>query len=338
MNVAIIKHSITISPTGGVKVQAEMWKKGLEDMGHQVELINIWNTNNWEEFDIILILEYSGNMIGYVHFLHSINPNIVVAPIIDTLVPAWKVSFASISKITKLLGLFINVRFSLIDIYNVKDKVKLFLVRSNYEKKYLKAIGVPDSKIAYVPLHYRVSPPSEMPQKEDFVFNVCLLADKRKNIERLIQASKIKKFKLVLAGSLRNDDEQKWLYNQISGCDNISYLGRLSDADLFDNYKRAKVFALPSINEGVGMVALEASTYGCEIVITNLGAPKEYYKGKAHLVDPYSVNSIGNKIMEALLGEVQYQPQLKEHIIENYNSKYCMSLLVNAFNTVINNE
>lgn len=27
------------------------------------------------------------------------------------------------------------------------------------------------------------------------------------------------------------------------------------------------------------MVALEAAAYGCEIVLTNYGAPKEYYGG-----------------------------------------------------------
>ena len=40
------------------------------------------------------------------------------------------------------------------------------------------------------------------------------------------------------------------------------------------------------------MVALEAAAQGAEIVLTNDGAPKDYYKGRAYLVNPKSVDEI----------------------------------------------
>lgn len=55
-----------------------------------------------------------------------------------------------------------------------------------------------------------------------------------------------------------------------------------------------------SLQEGVGMVALEAAAYGCEIVLTNYGAPKEYYGGRAILVNPMNVDEIGEAIMTAM--------------------------------------
>lgn len=336
MKIAIIKHSVTITPSGGVKVQAEMWKEGLEKLGHSVELINIWNTNNWQEFDYIIILEYSLNMRGYVNFLYSINPNIVLAPIIDTLVPAWKVGITSRNKFVKLLGRFFNARFSLIEINEVKDKIKLFLVRSNYEKSYLRALGIPESKISLVPLNFRITPPMVFPSKQNFVFLACLLADERKNVARLIAAAKKYNFKLVLAGNIRNNDEKTWLNRLITDAENISYLGRLSDEDLFEQYSKAKVFALPSINEGVGMVALEAAAYGCEIVLTKLGAPKEYYNGMAHLVDPYSVDDIGKTIVNVLNDKKSFQPSLRDYIINKYNQENCMKLLVKALESTKN--
>ena len=45
---------------------------------------------------------------------------------------------------------------------------------------------------------------------------------------------------------------------------NIEILGFVSDDELISLYNRAKVFALPSINEGVGLVALEAAVHGLQ--------------------------------------------------------------------------
>ena len=56
MKIAIIKPTETISPTGGVKVQGEMWKQGLEQLGHSVNLVGNWDNVDWKSFDIILFI------------------------------------------------------------------------------------------------------------------------------------------------------------------------------------------------------------------------------------------------------------------------------------------
>lgn len=123
-------------------------------------------------------------------------------------------------------------------------------------------------------------------------------------------------------------EERQWLYNLITGHDNIQYIGLLSDKELINWYSMCKVFALPSLVEGVGMVALEAAGRGCEIVLTNNGAPKEYYKGLAYLVNPKSVDDIGMKCVSALHGDKQ--PELLQFVRENYNMKSCTQQLINA--------
>lgn len=90
--------------------------------------------------------------------------------------------------------------------------------------------------------------------------------------------------KLVLAGFLNGEIEQKWLNDLMNESENIKYVGTLTNEELLQYYQRAKVFALPSIMEGVGMVALEAASNGCEIVLTDKGAPKDYFQGQAYLV------------------------------------------------------
>lgn len=335
MRIAIINPAVTISHTGGVKVQCFMWKDGLEELGHDVELINIWNDNNWRSFDAIIIMGYDTHSLGYTRFLHSQNKNILLAPIIDL-----TTSSNVIKRLNKFgkLGKIIGHRYGIPDdLYNIKnhtDFIQRYLIRSDYEKSFLNAIGINDEKIDYVPLHFRVNPPSSMPtNKEDFVFIACLLADERKNVKRLVESAKKYGFKLVLAGTLRNEKERNWLQSLIEDFDNIKYIGRLSDEELFSYYERAKVFALPSLNEGVGMVALEAATFGCEIVLTNIGAPKEYYNGMAHLVNPYDIDDIGNSILDALNGINNSQPELRNYVIKNFCSTRCMQMLESTINS-----
>ena len=64
------------------------------------------------------------------------------------------------------------------------------------------------------------------------------------------------------AGYLHGEEEKDWLRNLIGTAKNIEYVGTLSEDSLKDYYRRAKVFALPSYSEGVGMVAMEATDYG----------------------------------------------------------------------------
>lgn len=327
MKIGIIKPTETISPTGGVKIQCEMWKRGLEECGNEVTLVSDWDNTNWKDFDWILFVQFGGILRGMVNALYPINPNLAIAPIIDT--NFTNLQFKLLCRYYGSCRLKLSNIFH--DFYNVRNRFKLYLVRSEYEKSYVtKSLGVSEDKVKIVPLPYRVVPPKEMPGKENFCFHASLLADERKNVARLIKAAQKYKFKLVLAGNIRNAAERKWLDGMIAGYDNISYLGRVSDAVLFEYYSKAKVFALPSINEGVGMVALEAATYGCEIVITNLGAPKEYYNGLAYLVDPYDVDSIGTAVCEALAGKENRQPRLKEHIVKNYNWEKCNQLLYHS--------
>ena len=112
-------------------------------------------------------------------------------------------------------------------------------------------------------------------------------------------------------------------------------MGFVSDDELSLLYDRAKVFALPSINEGVGLVALEAAMHECNIVITNIGGPKEYYpSGLAQLVDPYNIDSIGRAIITAL-ADNETQPKLKDFIEKNYSVSNCTDILINFYSKVL---
>ena len=205
-------------------------------------------------------------------------------------------------------------------------------MRSKFEQEYIvKGLNVPESKCKIVPLSFNITNLKvNLEKKESFCLHISLLTDKRKNVKRLIEAAKKYDFKLILGGKLRNKEEVELLHSWIGDSKKIEYKGYLSHEEIMDLYSRAKVFALPSINEGVGIVALEAAAMGCDIVMTNLGGPKEYYKDMAKMVDPYNKDEIGNAIKNFMGGDT-FQPQLSHYIKSNFSQNHISNQLIEEY-------
>ncbi len=325
MKIGIILPHVAFTYYAGIPIQGRFWKEGLESLGHQVYLLNNWDQFDYDSLEYLIILGQGIYMSDIVNsYKRYPNIKIISAPIID-----WHKSLLEFKLRCKYLGWHKGGLIKpLHELYEVRNNVDFFLARSEYEKNIIsKGLNVDPSKIHIVPISLRFQelPEIDFSQKEDFCLHVSRLRDPGKNVTRLIEAAKKYGFKLKLAGTLHGKD-RKWLDNLISGSNNIEYLGRLSDTELLFWYNKAKVFALPSIIEGVGCVALEAAVYGSEIVLTNIGGPKEYYSGRAVLVNPYSVDSIGKGIEEAF-NKKKAQPELREYIIENYTLIACCKKL-----------
>ena len=331
MKIAFILSGAVIAPTNGVVSQALIWKYGLEGLGHEVTLIDMWNKNDWSDFDILHYFGFSIYMRNHIIGVSKINSNIIVSPILD---PDY-----SINRL-KLYANFGISKLNLTNPYhglsNVKDKIKLFFVRSEFEKKYMvRGFGVKSVHCTVVPLSFNIAPlPKKLIEKESFCLHISLLTDKRKNVKRLIEAAIKYNFRLILGGKLRNKEEVKLLNSWIRGHKNIEYRGFLTNEDMMTLYAKAKVFALPSTNEGVGIVALEAAAMGCDIVMTNLGGPKEYYNGLSEIVDPYNIDEIGKAVIKLMHSKTN-QPQLKNHITTNYSLQAISEKLINEYKKVI---
>lgn len=328
MKVAFIFSAAIMAQTNGIRSQALTWKKMLETGGHHVDMINQWDGNDWKSYDSICFFLFNYPMLGFVRVLAQANPNIYIAPILDPHYSVLRLKLISRwgCERLKLTNEYMSMRLS-------EPYIKGYLVRSDYEAMYMtKGFGIPVSKIIKVPLSFGKRPDANVAisKKEEFCLHISLLADPRKNVERLVKAAVKYKFNLKLGGKLRSMHEEDLIHSWIGNHPNIEYLGFLTDRQLEDYYCRAKVFALPSLFEGVGLVALEAAAHGSEIVITNQGGPKEYYGGKAFLVDPLDIDNIGGTIRKVLDEEIKYQPDLSKYILENYSEEACEVLLEDA--------
>lgn len=327
MKIAIINVNEALTPNGGVRMQGVMWHDGLVSIGQECDLIDFWKVYDWGSYDAVIVLGYGGFVRNVSKGLRPLCKKMALAPIIDP-----KHGIGIFKFFTKYWGFHkhtgLTTRFH--DLYLASKYYDVFLTRSKFESMYVnKCLDIPQGKIKIVPLQVRTPMVETIPEKENFVFHVSRLASWNKNVPRLIEAAIKYGFQLKLAGFLNGDKEKQWLHDLIDGHDNIEYVGEVSDEKLIALYDRAKVFALPSLLEGVGMVALEAAGRGCEVVLTNDGAPKEYYHGLAYLVDPKSVDDIGQKCVEAL-EHGNKQPELLKLVKTAYSPEACAHKLVDA--------
>ena len=316
----------------GSKMQAEIWAKELERKGHTVDRINPWEHYDWKNYDVVHVFGFGLWNYDIIHWGSGINQNFVFSPIIDTNTPMWKYKLATHFGCKKLRLFSQNYALR-----QLKQDIKLYFARTEYEADYLrKGYGISEDKIAIVPLSYREINYNPSIEKEPFCLFTGTMTQPRKNVPRLIEAAKKYGFNLKLVGNKGNAESEARLRAQIGDANNIEILGFVSDEELYSLYNRAKVFALPSINEGVGLAALEAAICGCNIVITNLGGPKEYYEeGSAELVNPYDVDDIGQAVLRALEND-QAQPQLRNTLVNKYNVSTCVDKLVAYYQQLSN--
>lgn len=315
--------------SNGIRMQALIWRDELVKRGYDVVLINSWDAYDWHSFDIVHAFSF-GDSISFLHELKKRGIKTVCSPIIDSNENKilYKLATKWGSKKLRLTSPGFNLR-------KQSPNIDLFLARSEHEAGYIRdCFDISSEKVAIVPLSYRSENNDiDFSKKEDFCFHVSSITQPRKNVMRLIQAAVKYKFNLVLAGSTGTSSSFEPFKKIIESNDNIQCLGFVSDEQLEDLYSRAKVFALPSLMEGVGLVALEAAMHGCDVVITNVGGPKEYYKDDlAYKVNPLSVDEIGMAIVTAL--KETKQPKLKDYISRYYDTETCVTKLIDFYQSL----
>lgn len=325
----IIDPQVVVSnKSNGIRSQAETWALILQKAGHQVDLVSNWGNYDWKTYDAIHFFGIGDWCTTLARRLSELNDRLINSPIFDYS-PQMGSRFnnlvkKNVGKITH--GMVKTHAYNKYINYNLFSKI---CVRSRFEKLYIQNnYEVPENRFSLVPLSYSMNCQSFSPgTKENFCLHISSIYQERKNVIRLIEAAKKYNFKLVLAGNKGTEQQFAPLKEAIGDCKNIEVLGFISEEEKIDLYKRAKVFALPSISEGVGIVALDAAYYGCEIVITDIEGPKEYYIGQCFEVNPYRIDEIGRGIMSFMNGERHFQPVLSDFVNTTFSPQTICTLL-----------
>lgn len=334
MKIAFILYSsgVISGRSNGVRSQAIVWANILRKSGHDCILINNWEHYNWKEFDVIHIFGFDVFIYDFVKNLHKRNSNIFLSPIIDSLTSYGLYKLSTFNGCEKLRLFSANYSLRLSLVY-----LKGICVRSQHEANYFsKSFSFELKKIFKIPLSFGLNSPNNLSDiiknKESFCFHLSSIYQERKNVSNLIKAAKQFNFNLVLAGNPGNDIQFAPLRDLIGNSSNISVLGFVSQEEVIDLYKRAKVFALPSLIEGVGIVALDAAIYGCNLALTNINGPKEYYPNydTISLINPKNFLDIGEKISKLL--NVPNDLNLSHYILKNNSTSIVYNGLFNMYN------
>jgi glycosyltransferase involved in cell wall biosynthesis len=140
-------------------------------------------------------------------------------------------------------------------------------------------------------VHHGVRPSTSITKNENLILSVGAI-QRRKNTTRLVKAFETlpETWRLALAGApdgygateeLRAEEESP-------ARNRIDVLGYVSSTQLDELYRRASIFAFPSLDEGFGMPILEAMAHGVPVLTSNCSAMPEVAGDAALLVDPFN--------------------------------------------------
>jgi glycosyltransferase involved in cell wall biosynthesis len=163
----------------------------------------------------------------------------------------------------------------------------------------------------------RSTPPMDS-ERENMILHVGAI-QKRKNIARLVEAFETLPdgWRLVLAGPADGygaaeiiawiDRSPKRQYIQLTGY--------LPDEDLENLYRRARIFAFPSLDEGFGMPVLDAMARGVPVLTSTRSALPEVAGDAAMLADPEDSGDLAHGL-QLLMGSIGLREEYRRKGLE----------------------
>jgi glycosyltransferase involved in cell wall biosynthesis len=183
-------------------------------------------------------------------------------------------------------------------------------------------------RIAVVPLgvadELRGPAPAERPAGTGYVLFVGT-PEPRKNLARLAEAVAAAGLRLVVAGAGGWGDGRPGA--------GVEWLGRVDDRTLHALYAGAACLAIPSLDEGFGLPAVEAMAVGCPVVAARAGALPEVCGDAAVLVDPLDTAAIAAGLTDAIARRTALVARGREHAAR-YTWERSAELLVSAWRSL----
>ena len=211
------------------------------------------------------------------------------------------------------------------------------LTLSRYAAEILEEYDVDTSKVEILP--FPVDCTKFRPKDGDksilpcrYILGVGRVDDLRKNFQFLIRAfahvsKKIPDVKLVLCGSISPNNPIRRLVIELGLQDSVIFTGFISDDELPQYYKHADIFVLTSLQEGLGIVVLEAMASGIPVIATKCGGPEELivdgYNG--FLVPQNDEEQLAGKIISLLLENdlrIGMGQNARNYVVSNHNLEF----------------
>jgi glycosyltransferase involved in cell wall biosynthesis len=233
----------------------------------------------------------------------------------------------------------------------ITQKAKIIVTISKYSQtKILEHYGIAAEKIRMVPNGVDIEkfqPTDSATGKKQFglgqeptvLFMGSLVP--RKGLPYLVEAAKtvIKqlpnvRFLLVGSGPLRKQIEASVASARLSG--NFIFYGNIPEGQLASAYNAADVFVLPSVQEGQGIVLLEAQACGKPVVAFGVGGVKEAVKDgeTGFLLELGDTEGFADKLLRLLGDQALHQKMGKagrKFVTENYTWDLCAQRMLKIY-------
>lgn len=171
-------------------------------------------------------------------------------------------------------------------------------IPSSFVKKTFIEKGIPEEKLIQIPYGVNIASFRKIP-KEDDIFRIIFAGGMslRKGVHYILEAYaglNLPKSELLLIGSL--NDEIKPFFKKYEG--KFKWIGHIPQSELYRHYSQGSVFVMASIEEGLGLVQLQAMACGLPVIATkNTGAKDIIRDGKDGFIVPIrDVNALQEKI------------------------------------------
>jgi len=303
------------NPGNGVRAQARFQAQALRRLGHDVIELSPWDDRS-QGLDVVHFFQG-----GFAHY--GIEPAcntgyraLVFAPIIDSNEPNTRYRLAA------QLGSLSSKVFTIPGVLQAQCRSSdLVVCRSQHERaRIVEGLAIDPDKVRVVlngverPAELGLDAGAEAVSGTNtgaaarlletlpasgFILHVSAYTQERKNVLRLVEAVGPLDIPLVIAGAARAGSVMERLKTLVSNYPNVRLLGFVDAASLHALYRACKVFCLPSLHEGTGLVALEAAAQGAQVVITRNGGPPDYFGRLAHYVDPLDIQDLRRAVLSA---------------------------------------
>jgi glycosyltransferase involved in cell wall biosynthesis len=202
------------------------------------------------------------------------------------------------------------------------SRLKALITVSNFSRGEIADFyNYPESRIFVVPnaVSDAFKPVSRSSNKVDYLLAVSS-PSAHKNFNRMIQAFLTlrghEELQLRVVGAASEIFADPNLQRMACRDSRIRFLGRLSDAELIEQYQGATAFVFPSLYEGFGIPPLEAQACGCPVIAANAASIPEVLQASALYFDPLDVGHMASA-MERILTDMPLRQSLRRRGLNN---------------------
>lgn len=262
---------------------------------------------NASSIDILQIFHMTLNSVVYAFLYKMFNKNGVVFLKLD----CTKILVDKIRQMNMIQRQILNAFLNKVDIIGVEKKEILNELLCELKAHKDKLLNVPNG------LDFsksEIKPKTKFSNKENIILSVGRIGSPEKDSKILMDAfSKVDKnilgnWKLVFVGPIEKGFEKEIdnyfkEHEELKG--KVIFKGPIYDRkELYDEYRKAKIFCLTSKFESVGIVLIEAGAMGDVIISTNVGIADEIVSNNNGIViDVGNVSALTDGIMRLITSE-----------------------------------